>query len=109
MARFPHPGSFGCPQSQPMQYESRADTVTVAQFFNAVYAWMAAGLGLTALVAWWVSTRPDLMAQIFRGPVLIILFVVELGLVFTISAAINRIGAAAATGLFLLYSAINGL
>ena len=26
---------------------------------------MAAGLALTAVVAWWVSTRPDLMAQIF--------------------------------------------
>src|SRR3954451_18701739 len=103
MARFPHPGSFGCPQSQPMQYESRADTVTVAQFFNAVYAWMAAGLGLTALVAWWVSTRPDI-AMMFRGPIGFLLIIVQLGLVFAISAAINRIGAAAATAMFLLYA-----
>jgi FtsH-binding integral membrane protein len=109
MSRFPNQGPSGFNQPYAMDYESRGDAITVARFFNAVYAWMAAGLGLTALVAWWVSTRPDLMAQIFRGPVLIILFVVELGLVFTISAAINRIGATAATGLFLLYSAINGL
>src|SRR3954471_10818908 len=105
MARFPNPGSFGFPQSQPMQYESRADTVTVAQFFNAVYAWMAAGLGLTAVVAWWVSTRPDIMMQVFRGPILIILFVVQLILVGTISAAVHKVNAAAATVLFMLYSA----
>ena len=116
MARFPNPNQgpfgqspFGAQRPYEMGYPSGVDTITVARFFNAVYAWMAAGLGLTALVAYWVSTRPDIMAQIFRGPVLIILFIVELGLVFTISAAINKIGAAAATGLFLLYSALNGL
>jgi len=109
MARFPNPNSFGFPQAQPMQYESRADTVSVAQFFNAVYAWMAAGLGLTAVVAWWVSTRPDIMMQVFRGPVLIGLIIAELALVFTISAAVRKINAAAATALFMLYSALNGL
>ena len=108
MARFPSPNTFG-PRTYELQYESRAGTVTVARFFNAVYAWMAAGLGLTAVVAWWVSTRPDLMAQIFRGPVLNGLIVVELALVFTISAAVNKLNAAVATGLFMLYSALNGL
>jgi FtsH-binding integral membrane protein len=109
MSRFPNQGPTGFNQPYAMDYEARGDAITVARFFNAVYAWMAAGLGLTALVAWWVSTRPDLMAQIFRGPALIILLVVELGLVFAISGAINRIGATAATALFLLYSALNGL
>jgi len=108
MARFPSPNTFG-PRTYEMQYESRADTVTVARFFNAVYAWMAAGLALTAVVAWYVSTRPDLMMQIFRGPVLIGLIIVELVLVFTVAAAVNKINAAVATGLFLLYSALNGL
>jgi uncharacterized protein len=41
--------------------------------------------------------------------VLIILFIVEIGLVITISRAINKLNATAATALFLLYSAINGL
>ena len=86
-----------------------AERSTVAAFFNVVYAWMAAGLALTAVVAWWVSTRPDLMQQIFRGPVLIGLIVVELALVFVISAAVNKLSATTATALFLLYSALNGL
>ena len=107
MARMPNP--FGPSRPYEMQYESRAEVATVARFFNAVYAWMAAGLALTAVVAWWVSTRPDLMAQIFRGPVIIGLVIAQLALVFTISAATQRLGAGAATALFLLYSALNGL
>ena len=111
MARFPNPdrGPFAVQRPYAMDYESGADTITVARFFNAVYAWMAAGLGLTAVVAWWVSTRPDLMAQIFRGPMFMILIIAELVMVFTISAAVNKLNAAAATALFMLYSAVNGL
>ena len=107
MARMPNP--FGTSRPYEMQYEPRADAATVARFFNAVYAWMAAGLALTAVVAWWVSTRPDLMAQIFRGPVVIGLVIAQLALVWTISAATQRLSTAVATGLFLLYSALNGL
>lgn len=86
-----------------------AERATVAAFFNVVYAWMAAGLGLTAVVAWWLSTRPDLMQQVFRLPVLIGLFVAQIALVITISAAVNRLSATVATLLFLLYSALSGL
>ena len=107
MARMP--GPFGPSRPYDMQYESRADAMTVARFFNAVYAWMAAGLALTAVVAWWVSSRPDLMAQVFRGPVIIGLVIAQLALVWTISAATQKLGAGAATALFLLYSALNGL
>ncbi len=106
MSQFP--GQFGA-QSQSLRYESRSDSITQAQFFNAVYAWMAAGLALTAVVAWWVSTQPQMIASIFKGPVLLILFLAEIGLVIAISAAINKISAGVATALFLLYSAINGL
>jgi FtsH-binding integral membrane protein len=104
MARFPNPYS-----AQPLGYESRADAGVVARFFNVVYAWMCAGLALTAVVAWYISTRPDLMAQIFRGPMLIILIIAELALVWTVSAAVNKLSAPVATALFMLYSALNGL
>ena len=104
MSRFPN--NFG---TTPLNYQSRAGSTTVAQFFNAVYAWMATGLALTAVVAWWVSTRQDVMRQIFHGPTLLVLILIELGLVIAISAAINKISAGVATGLFLLYSALNGL
>lgn len=99
------------PQSdpRPIELEYRAEPRAIASFFNAVYAWMATGLALTAVVAWWVSTQPQLMAQIFRGPVLLVLILAELGLVVAISWGIQKISAPVATGLFLLYSALNGL
>src|SRR5438045_1058144 len=105
-----YPGPYDAyQQPQELQYESRVDSTTVAAFFNAVYSWMAAGLALTAVVAWWVSTQPQVMRQIFRGPALIVLFLAEIALVITISAAVRKINAAVATALFLLYAAINGL
>jgi uncharacterized protein len=105
MSRFPTP--FGAPRE--FEYdESRVSPSTISRFFNAVYAWMSAGLALTAVVAWWVSTQPQLVAMI-HGPVMFILFLVLIGLVFTVSGAINRISATTATILFMLYAALNGL
>lgn len=107
MSSLPNP--FGTASGSTLGYESRTDSTTMVQFFNSVYAWMASGVALSAVVAWWVSTQPGIMQQLFRGPTLIILFLVEIGLVLTISWAINKIGASVATALFLLYSALNGL
>src|SRR5581483_7999148 len=107
MARFPS-GPFGYPGNQPIEYESRVGDNAIAHFFNAVYAWMAAGLATTAVVAWLVAHHSHALATVLNGPALLILFVAELALVITISAAVNRISAGVATALFLLYSAING-
>jgi FtsH-binding integral membrane protein len=99
---------FGQPRVRPLDYGMQAGSPTLVAFFNAVYAWMAAGLGLTAVVAWWASTQPEVMNHL-RGPMLIFLVIAELGLVITISAAIQKINATAATVLFLIYAALNGL
>jgi hypothetical protein len=105
MSQYPSP--FGAPREFDYD-ESRVSSSTIARFFNAVYAWMAAGLALTAVVAWWVSTQPQLLAMI-HGPAMFILFLVLIGLVITVSGAINRISATTATLLFMLYAALNGL
>jgi len=110
MTRMPNPfNQYGGAGGQPLQYESTADTVTLAQFFNTVYAWMASGLALTAVVAWWVFTQRSVMMSIFQPGMLLVLFLIELGLVWTISGAIQKINSTLATVLFLVYSAINGL
>jgi FtsH-binding integral membrane protein len=96
MSQYPNP--FTDARGVPLGYESRTDSVTMVQFFNAVYAWMATGVALSAVVAWWVSTQPQLMSRIFRGPTMIVLIIVELALVVAISAAINKISAGVATG-----------
>jgi FtsH-binding integral membrane protein len=107
MSRYP--GPFNQMGAAPLDYESRLSAGTLATFFNAVYAWMATGLALTAVVAWVVSQNLEWVRQIFHPGVILILFLAELGLVVAISGAINRISASTATGLFLLYSALNGL
>jgi FtsH-binding integral membrane protein len=108
MSQYPNPFTTDA-RGMPLGYESRTDSVTAVQFFNAVYAWMATGVALSAVVAWWVSTQPRLMYSVFRGPTMFILIIVELALVVAISAAIHKISAGVATGMFLLYAALNGL
>jgi FtsH-binding integral membrane protein len=99
---------FGLDQSKPFEFTGAGSTA-VTRFFNAVYAWMAAGLALTGLVAWMVSSNQSLVLTVHNPIVFILLFVAEIALVMVISRAINRINAAAATALFLLFAAINGL
>jgi hypothetical protein len=106
MTQIPNP--FGGSRPYGLQYEPATDTGIVSRFFNAVYGWMAAGLALTAVVAWYVGSNPAMVVQLGRGTFLM-LMLVELGLVFAISAAINRISAPVATVLFLLYAALNGI
>ncbi len=104
MSQFPNPYAR---RTQPLDYGQVS--VTVAGFMNAVYAWMCVGLATTAVVAWWVSTQPQLMRSIFKGPTFIVLIIAELALVWVIGAAVQKISTGAATGLFILYSALNGL
>jgi len=92
----------------PLEYRNDIDAGVIARFFNSVYAWMAAGLAITATVAWFVSTHPQIQT-ILRGPAVFIIFIAQLALVWVVSSAINRIGATAATALFLLYAALNGV
>jgi len=108
MARFPS-GRFSGLRNSGIDYSAQAGSPAVAAFFNAVYGWMAAGLGVTAVVAWYVSSRPDLLSQVYHSGMLIFLIIAELALVFIVSRAINALSATAATALFLLYAALNGL
>lgn len=78
-------------------------------FLRGVYNWMSLGLGLTSLVAYMVATSPAIAQAIFGNPLLFWgLVIAEFGLVMGISSAVHRMSAGMATGLFLLYSALNG-
>jgi FtsH-binding integral membrane protein len=101
-------GTFG--NARPMDYAGGAEAdYSVSRFMNNVYAWMSAGLALTAAVAWMVSQNLDTFAPLVRGPMIFLLIIAQFGLVFVIGGAVNRISAGVATALFLLYAALNGL
>ena len=78
--------------------------IRVNEFIRSVYNWMAIGLGLTGLVAFYVANSPQLVQLIFGNQLLFFgLIIAELALVFTISARIQKLQASTATALFVLY------
>jgi len=79
-------------------------------FIRSVYAWMAGGLVLTALAAFWVITSPFMQALVLGNRIAMIgLIVVELGIVVFMSIKQRTISAGAASAAFLVYSFLNGL
>lgn len=82
----------------------------VTAFLRQVYGWMFVGLGITAFVAYAVAGSSTLVRTIASNHVLFLVLVfAELGLVFYLSARAARLAPGAAAGLFLLYSALNGV
>ena len=79
-------------------------------FLASVYAWMAAGLALTAVVALFTVSTPALLQLVLGNRmVFFALMIGQLGLVIGVTSAINRLSPATATGLFLLYAGLNGV
>ncbi|HEX9984335.1 MAG TPA: Bax inhibitor-1/YccA family protein [Thermoanaerobaculia bacterium] len=76
-------------------------------FFRSVYAWMFGGLMLTAAAAVWVALSPAMRSIVM--PLRWVLLIAELGMVFYLSFRIQKISAATAASLFLVYSLLNGL
>lgn len=99
--------SAGFPARAQVLVRSSSDVER--RFMASVYRWMTLGLGLTAAVAFFVAGSEDAL-RFFIGNRIVFfgLIIAEFGLVIAISAAANRLSAAAAGGLFLLYSALNG-
>jgi len=84
--------------------------VVVNSFVRSVYNWMAAGLAITGLVAFFTASSPAMLKLIFGNQLVFFgLIIGELGMVFYLSARIQRIEASTATLLFVGYSALNGL
>lgn len=88
--------------SQP-QAMAQASTLFLAKVFN----WMAIGLGLTAVTAYIVASTPALFQAIY--PMHFFLAIAELGLVFYLSARIQKMSAQTATALFIAFSVLNGM
>jgi FtsH-binding integral membrane protein len=88
---------------------SAAAAERVTAFLRGVYGWMCIGLGVTAAVALGVASSETLVRTLATSPFLLLaLMGAELGLVFYLSARVDKLAPATASGLFLLYSALNG-
>jgi uncharacterized protein len=87
-----------------------------------VYNYMAAGVGLTGVVAWFtynaavvtnaagqITGLTPFGHAIYGGPLTIVLFLGTLGIVFFMSFRINKLQASTALVLFMLYAGLLGL
>ena len=93
-------------------YIRTAEQTIVRQntLMRQVYAWMGAGLAITAFMALATLSSPSLIKAIAGNRMLFFgLMIGELALVFILSGAINRLSPAAATAIFIAYSALNGV
>ncbi|NVO00573.1 MAG: Bax inhibitor-1/YccA family protein [Geobacteraceae bacterium] len=75
-----------------------------------VYAWMGAGLAITAFMALFTLSNPPLLQAIYGNRLIFFgLMIAQLALVFTLSGAVNRLSEFTATSIFIAYSALNGV
>lgn len=82
----------------------------VSSFLRGVYGWMFGGLLVTAAVAWAVAGSPALVQTLVSNRLLFFgLIIAELALVYVVSARVQTLSPNASAGLFLLYSALNGI
>ena len=94
-----------------LSHQSQAAlTNTVSSAMKRVYFKMTLALIVTALTALWASSSYGYLSFLASHTWMMwVLIIAELGLVFTISGAINKLSSAAATGLFYLFAVVNGL
>jgi FtsH-binding integral membrane protein len=97
------PGVTASPAALGVKPDARLATA----FLSQAFLWMFAGLLITAGVAYVVQSNQRLLE--FASGSFFILFLIQIGIVIGISAAINRISAVAALGLFFVYAASLGI
>lgn len=99
---------FEMTPSTAFETQTVATAERATAFLRAVYGWMFVGLATTAIVALAVvasGVAPVLFANrlVFFG-----LAIAEIGLVFYLSARVQKLAPSTAAVLFLVYSALNG-
>lgn len=74
-----------------------------------VYGWMALALAITGLMSLMVASSPGLIQAIYgNGVAFWVLALAELGIVWYVSARIDRLSLTTATLWFVVYSVLNG-
>jgi len=80
----------------------------VGAFMGTVYAWMTAGLALSAFVAYGLSVQPELLASLFTGAGGWFLLLSPFVIILILAARIDNASALESTIWYLLMTAIMG-
>ena len=90
--------------------ETRAHEIANS-FLSQVYVWMCFGLAVTGGISWYAANSLWLIKMLFgsgSAPFLIIV-IIQLGIVYYLSTRVTSLSPTAASGLFVIYAAINGI
>lgn len=98
-------------QRTQLQYgRDTTGEVSLFNFFNAVYGWMAVGLGVTGIVALLGSWSPQVLALLSASPfVTVALALGAFALAWVAQTVALRVSAAAGLALFFAYACVMGL
>ena len=86
--------------------QDRSDVESINTFATQVYSWMAIGLALTAVIAWFVYAS-GLHTTLIRYT--LVLALGTFGVTMAISTRMNKLSFSGLASLFLVYSALEGL
>ena len=89
-------------------YQMHSPALQVGAVFRRVYGWMALGLAVSGVIAWYTAAS-GLWQKVLVGPGIIGCIVAELALVIGLSSMIRKLSPLAAAAMFLAYAAVNGL
>lgn len=89
---------------------NQAVQANVSGFMNRVYTWMAFGLILSAVSAYYIMSSPALMMGLVQNKVLFFgLIIAQLGVVLWLSFKQATLSVTAARGLYLFYTLLTGI
>jgi FtsH-binding integral membrane protein len=101
--------AFGPERKVMTQAQAAAVDVGLRAYMLRVYNYMSVALALSGAVAFFVSTNPAMQQVIFGTPLMWVVFLAPLGLVFFLSARIQKMSATAAQTTFWIFAALMGL
>lgn len=94
-----------------MNYHNQGQYSAMSEgFMSKVYAWMCAGLTTTAAVAYYLGHNKALMLKLSSGfvPLMLLLFA-QLGIIFYLSANIQKMSYVTAGALYIIFTGLMGV
>lgn len=108
MAMDPRGSVFGQSRGQTGAAADARIDEGLRSYMLRVYNYMGSGLLLSGIVAYTVAHTPALMQVIFGTPLMWVVMLAPLGLVFFLSARIEKMSAGAAQATFWIFAALMG-
>ena len=97
-------------QNSPRTMSVDAVAAEQQRFMVRVYNWMAAGLGITGFMAFYIANSPTLFNIVMGNPIIpIVLMIAQIGLVFYLASRVMQMSVSQATGVVFVFGGLTGL